>query len=67
MSRWLNGEMQSSNVNAERLLNIASELIPETLGKILLEDLERHKLEVESYLGSMGVRPNSLGGPDLEH
>ena len=48
VSRWLNGEMQSSNVNAERLLNIAAEFIPETLEKILLEDLERHKLEVEA-------------------
>ena len=58
--------MQSSNVNAERLLNIVSEFIPEILRKILLEDLERHTLEVEAYLGSLGVRRNSLGGEDLE-
>jgi hypothetical protein len=53
--------MQSSNVNAEPLLNIVLEFIPETLSKILLEDLDRQKLEGEAYLGSMGVERNSCG------
>ena len=64
MGRWLNGEMQSSNVNAERLLTIASEFIPEALSEILLEDLERHRFEVEVYLGAMGVGLNLCIGED---
>ena len=66
MGRWLNGEMQSSNVNAERLLSIAAEIIPETLHAILLEDLERHKLEVKVYLGSKGATPIPRNGEELD-
>ena len=66
VSRWLNGEMQSSNVNAERLLSIAAEIIPETLHAILLEDLERHKLEVKVYLGSKGATPIPRNGEELD-
>ena len=56
--RWLGGEMQSSNDNAYRLLELASEYIPEKLEKVLNEDLERHRVEVEIYLRTMGVTPN---------
>ena len=64
VGRWLNGEMQSSNMNAERLLTVASEFIPETLSEILLEDLKRHKLEVEVYLGSKGATPIPRNGEE---
>ncbi len=66
VGRWFNGEMQSSNVNAERLLNIALEFIPKTLSEILIEDLERHRFEVEAYLGAMGVGHNLCIGENLD-
>ncbi len=50
--------MQSCNDNAARLLELASEYIPGDLEKVLREDLERHRVEVEVYLRSMGVGRN---------
>ncbi|GAF89662.1 unnamed protein product, partial [marine sediment metagenome] len=58
VGRWLGGEMQSCNDNAARLLELASEFIPENLEKVLRADLERHRVEVKVYLRSMGVGPN---------
>ena len=58
VGRWLGGEMQSCNENASRLLELASNYIPEKFEKVLREDLERHRVEVEVYLRSMGVGRN---------
>ena len=60
VGRWLGGEMQSCNDNATRLLELASNYIPEKLEKVLREDLERHRVEVEAYLSPMGVDRNEL-------
>ena len=58
VGRWVGGEMQSCNDNASRLLELASNYIPGKLEKVLREDLERHRVEVEVYLRSMGVGRN---------
>ena len=49
MGRWLAGDMQSSNVNAGRLLGLAVLYVPGVLEEVLFEDLERHRVEVESF------------------
>ena len=49
VGRWLAGDMQSSNVNAGRLLDLALLYDPETLKEVLFWDLERHRVEVESF------------------
>ena len=54
VGRWLGGEMQSCNVNAARLLELAFEFIPGVLEDVLFEDLERHRFEVESLFRSHG-------------
>ena len=59
VGRWLAGDMQSSNVNAGRLLDLALLYVPDVLEEVLFEDLERHRVEVESFLGYMGVGRNS--------
>jgi len=58
VGRWLAGEMQSCNVNAEKLLNLAIIYMPEVVRRVLLEDLERHRLGIKDYMGNMGVRLN---------
>ena len=55
--RWIGGEMQSCNDNAAKLLELALECIPEKLGNVLREDLERHRAEVEYFLYSHGGDP----------
>jgi len=55
VGRWIAGEMQSSNVNAERLLKLALDVIPEVLRNILYEDLTCHRFEIEGLLSGIGV------------
>lgn len=55
--RWIAGEMQSSNVNARRLLTFAVEFIPKVLEEVLVSDLRRHRAEVESFLYTHGGDP----------
>jgi len=49
--------MQSSNVNARRLLTFAVEFIPKVLEEVLVSDLRRHRAEVESFLYTHGGDP----------
>ena len=55
--RWVSGEMQSSNVNARRLLTFAVEVIPELLEEVLVSDLRRHRAEVEFFIYTHGGDP----------
>ena len=57
VNRWLNNEMQSSNSNAIKILDVAMEYIPDTLKEVLHQDVERHRIEVERYLMSHGDAP----------
>lgn len=55
--RWVAGEMQSSNVNAKRLLTFALEFIPEILKEVLVSDLKQHQAEVEFFIYAHGGGP----------
>ncbi|MCJ7574948.1 hypothetical protein MUO93_11930 [Candidatus Bathyarchaeota archaeon] len=51
VQRWLANGVQSCNVNAERIVELAVEMNHGEAWRILLEDLARHREEVESVLG----------------
>ena len=51
VERWLGNGVQSCNVNAERIVELALELCPLEARMILEEDLGRHREAVESLLG----------------
>lgn len=61
--RWRGGGIQSCNVNADKLIELAYRLAPEDTDTTLREDLELHRI---TYLNGHGaVRPYStlpLGG-----
>ena len=42
VQRWLSGGVQSCNVNAEKLIQVALEYSPERTLELLEKDLERH-------------------------
>ena len=48
VDRWLNGEMQSCNRNAEKLLWLGLEYIPDLLIEVLWESVECHRKEVQA-------------------
>ena len=58
VDRWLNGEMQSSNRNAEKLLWLGLEYIPDLLIEVLWESVEIHRKEVQALL--IGHRDGAL-------
>ena len=58
VDRWLNGEMQSSNRNAEKLLWLGLEYIPDLLIDVLWESVECHRKEVQALL--IGHRNGAL-------
>ena len=59
VNRWLSNVMQSSNTNAAKIVELARELIPETLEEVLYRDVDRHRAEVERLLKSHGGAPLS--------
>lgn len=55
--RWRGGGIQSCNVNADKLIELAYRLAPEDTDTTLREDLELHRI---TYLNGQGaVRPHS--------
>jgi hypothetical protein len=53
VQRWLAYDIQSCNVNAERIVELTLELSPVEARMILEEDLSRHREAVESILDEM--------------
>lgn len=51
VQRWLGNGIQSCNVNAERIVELAVELCPGEAGQILEEDLARHGAGLKTALG----------------
>ncbi len=49
VERWLARGVQSCNVNAERIVEIAYELCPAEAEKILREDLDNHSEALEAF------------------
>ena len=62
VDRWLNGEMQSSNSNAEKLLWLGLEYIPDLLIEVLWESVEIHRREVQALFIGHGDGALSKGG-----
>jgi len=50
VQRWLNGGVQSCNINAEKLIVTALKYAPEETGKLLEQDLETHRFWYERIL-----------------
>ncbi len=50
VQRWLSNGVQSCNVNAERIVELAVELCPAEARMILEEDLARHGASLEAVL-----------------
>lgn len=51
VQRWLANGVQSCNVNAERIVELAVELCPEEARRILEEDLTRHRATLRDAMG----------------
>ena len=61
VQRWASGGIQSCNVNADKLIELAYRLAPEPTDEALREDLERHRI---TYLnGQPPVRLNFIPAP----
>ena len=54
VGRWLAGEMQSSNSNARKILELAREYVPDLLELILRDEIEKHRLEVTGLFTGHG-------------
>jgi hypothetical protein len=57
VSRWLAGEMQSSNTNAWKILELGQEYVPDLLELILRDEIERHRLGAIRLLKGRGDGP----------
>jgi len=62
--RWRGGGIQSCNVNADKLIELAYRLAPEDTDQALREDLELHRI---TYLNGQGAvrlhsKPLAVGG-----
>jgi len=68
VQRWAQGGIQSCNVNAEAIINVALGLIPEKAAKILILDLNRHREEILFNLppGLAREYAQAPGGPANE-
>lgn len=53
VERWLGNGVQSCNVNAERIVELALGLCPEEARRILEEDLDSHRAGLESAFKEM--------------
>ncbi len=60
VERWLANGIQSCNVNADRVVELAMELCPAEAGRILEEDLERHQRGIEVLFVRQGAVASGL-------
>jgi hypothetical protein len=58
VQRWAQGGIQSCNVNAEAIINVALDVDPKAAAKVLAKDLDRHRQEILTNIPEY-LRPTS--------
>jgi len=63
--RWRGGGIQSCNVNADKLIELAYRLAPEDTDTTLREDLELHRITYLNGQGAVRIHSTPLAGGEL--
>jgi len=63
--RWRGGGIQSCNVNADKLIELAYRLCPDETDTTLREDLELHRITYLNGQGAVRLHSTPLAGGEL--